>query len=60
MVIVALVILIKSFFFLRIFKKLSALVSMLQQVFIDLIPFFLFFTIILVVLGLILGVIDWG
>jgi hypothetical protein len=60
MVIVALVLLIKSFFFLRIFKELSALVSMLQQVFIDLIPFFCFYTILLLILGLILGVIDWG
>jgi hypothetical protein len=60
MVAVALFMLIKTFFFLRLFTSLSFLVSMLRQVSIDLVPFFLFYMLLLLTFALILGVIDWG
>lgn len=60
MILVTLSIIIKSFFFLRIFSSLSFLVSMFQQVINDLKPFLGLFAIILFLLSLILGIIDWG
>jgi hypothetical protein len=55
-----LIILFKTFYFLRIFKSLSFLYSMLKQVFRDLVPFLTFFGIMCIVFGMLLSVLDWG
>lgn len=60
MVITALLVLIKTLFYMKTMKELSFLVTMLQQVLIDLIPFFIFYILLLVSYGLMIGVIDWG
>lgn len=60
MMIVALIMLIKLFFFLRIIDSVSGLVSMLQQVPIDLGPFLLFYAIILLKIACLLSIIDWS
>jgi hypothetical protein len=52
--------LVKTFFFLRIFQSLSFLVSMLSQVFLDLRPFFFFYGVLIVLFGVILAIIDFG
>lgn len=60
MMILALVILAKTFFFLRVFDSLSFLVSMLMQVFYDLRSFATFYILILVMFACMLSIIDWG
>lgn len=60
MLLVCLVLMLKTFFYLRIFKQVSFLVSMLKQVMIDIIPFMTFFAIILFMFSLLVSVIDWG
>ena len=60
MITVTLIHLLKSFFFLRIFKSLSFLVSMLKQVFYDLQAFLLFYFILMFMFGIIFSIIDWG
>lgn len=60
MFIVALIMLIKTFFFLRIVNSLSKLVSMLQTVVSSLGPFFLFYFILLLMCGCLLSIIDWA
>lgn len=58
MVFVTLLMLIKTFFFLRIFQSLSFLVTMLKQVFMDLRVFILFYIILLFKFALLLAIID--
>jgi len=60
MMIVAIILLCKTFFFLRVFDSLSFLVSMLLQVFYDLKSFFVFYVLILVMFACLLCIIDWG
>lgn len=60
MLLVCLVLMLKTFFFLRIFKQVSFLVSMLKQVMIDIMPFMSFFAIILFMFSLLVSVYDWG
>lgn len=58
--VVAIIMLIKTFFYLRIIDSLSFLVSMLMQVFIDLGPFMLFYFILLMINACLLSIINWG
>ena len=60
MLMVTLLMLIKTFFFLRIFKELSFLVTMIKQVMIDLKVFMLFFFILLLMFAIGLSVLDYG
>ena len=60
MLLVALMMLIKTFFYLRIFKELSFLVSMLKQVFYDLKVFLSFYCILIFMFALILAILDLG
>jgi len=60
MLIVTLLLLIKTFFFLRIFKELSFLVTMIKQVFFDLRVFLLFFLILLFMFAIVFSVLDLG
>jgi hypothetical protein len=60
MVSVTFIMLIKTFFYLRVFDSMSFLVSMLKQVFLDLRPFMAFLLILYWILALILSAIDWG
>jgi hypothetical protein len=60
MLIVATLMLIKTFFYLRIFKELSFLVSMIMQVFSDLKVFFLFYFVLIFLFSLMFSVIDIG
>ena len=56
-IILAFLLLIKTFFFMRLFKSMAHLVSMMQQVFVDLQAFLYFFFILLWITSLILSVI---
>ena len=60
MIIATIMLMIKLFFFLRISKNLTKLVIMILNVVIDLKMFLLFYTILLVMLSLILGVLGFG
>jgi hypothetical protein len=60
MVLVSTIMLLKTFFYLRIFISMSFLVSMLKQVFLDLRPFLTMLVIIYLMFSLIFGVLDWG
>lgn len=60
MMMVTLIMLIKTFFYLRIFKELSFLVSMIKQVFLDLRAFGLFYGILIYMFSLMLGILDWS
>lgn len=60
MIVTTLIMLVKTFFYLRIFKSLSFLVSMLSQVFLDLRPFFFFYSILIILFGVILAILDYG
>jgi len=60
MIIVTMIMLIKSFFFLCIFKSLSFLVSMLKQVFFDIKAFLLFYFLLIYMFAICLSIIDWG
>ena len=60
MLIYTMIMMLKTFFYLRIFKSLSFLVSMLGQVMHDLKPFMTFFLIIVWMLGLVFALTDWG
>jgi len=51
---------VKTFFFLRIFKGISYLVTMIFQVFQDLMPFLLFYTILIVFMALYFGILGLG
>lgn len=51
---------VKTFFFMRIFKDLSYLVTMIFQVFIDLMPFLLFYLILIVFFSLYFGILGLG
>ena len=50
--------LIKTFFFLRIFEDLSFLVTMVKQVFFDLKVFLFFFAILLFMFAIVMSVLD--
>jgi len=52
--------LVKTFFYLRIFKDLSFLVTMLKQVFFDLRVFMVFFFLILYMFAIVMSVLDIG
>jgi len=52
--------LVKTFFFLRIFKDLSFLVTMVKQVFLDLRVFMLFFSILLLMFAIMFSILDIG
>jgi len=58
MIVVILLCLMKLFFFLRIFMKLSYIVTMIMQVMKDLRTFFIFFTILIVMFSLVFDVIT--
>lgn len=58
MIAVTLMMLIKSFFFLRIFQSLSFLVTMLKQCMIDLKVFMLFYVILIFMFAIILSILD--
>jgi len=58
MLISTILLLIKTFFFLRIFEDLSFLVTMVKQVFLDLRVFLLFFAILLLMFGIVFSVLD--
>jgi len=58
MIIVALLLLVKTFFFLRIFKELSFLVTMIKQVISDLRVFMLFFVILLFMFAMVFSILD--
>ena len=60
MLIVTTLMLIKTFFYLRIFKELSFLVSMIMQVFFDLRVFFLFYFVLIFLFSLMFSIIDFG
>ena len=60
MILVALMLMIKSFFFLRIFKELSFLVTMLKQVFLDLRVFMLFYGLLIFMFAIVLSILDLG
>ena len=60
MIIVVILALIKTFFFLRIFESLSPIVTMLQNVIYDLRIFLLFYTILLVLFSLLFGILGMG
>lgn len=60
MVILLLQQLIKSFFFMRIFDKLSYIVTMIYKVMKDLMVFMLFFFMLMVIFGMIFAVIGIG
>ena len=60
MITVALLMMIKSFFFLRIFKELSFLVTMLKQVFLDLRVFMLFYALLIFMFAIVLSILDLG
>jgi len=60
LVITASTAIIKTFFFMRIFKELSYLVTMIFQVFIDLTPFLLFYLILIVFFSLYFGILGLG
>jgi len=60
MLIATVFLLIKTFFFLRIFKDLSFLVTMVKQVFFDLRVFMLFFFILLYMFAIIFSILDLG
>lgn len=60
MLVVALIMLIKNFFFLRISKELSALVTMLLQVFYDVKNFLFFYGILIILTALALSILDIG
>jgi len=51
---------IKTFFFLRIFKGISYLVTMIFQVFTDLMPFMLFYFILIIFFSLYFGILGLG
>ena len=58
MLVVTLLLLIKTFFFLRIFEELSFLVTMVKQVFFDLNVFMFFFLILIVMFAVVLSILD--
>ena len=60
MVFIIMLLLVKTFFFLRIFASLTPLVVMLSNVFGDLRPFMLFYTILIVMLGQLYAVLGLG
>ena len=60
LVVVTLLMLVKTFFFLRIFKELSYLVIMIRQVFQDLQAFMLFYVILVWILSLIFQILELG
>jgi len=60
MVLVILVAMLKTFFFLRIVDSLSPIVTMLQQVTVDLQPFIMFFIILIVGFSILLDVLSIG
>lgn len=60
MMLVAILLLFKLFFFLRIVNSMSFLVSMLMKVFYDLRPFITLQLILLIAFSTIVGVADWG
>jgi len=51
---------VKTFFFMRIFKGISYLVTMIFQVFLDLMPFLLFYLILIVFFSLYFGILGLG
>jgi hypothetical protein len=60
MLISTMLLLVKTFFFLRIFKDLSFLVTMVKQVFLDLRVFMLFFSILLLMFAIMFSILDIG
>lgn len=60
MILVILIMIFKTFFYLRIFSELSFLVAMLRQVTYDLKDFLMFYTLLCVMFGGLLGIIDLG
>lgn len=60
MSVIILLLVVKTFFFLRIFGTLTPLVVMLTNVFGDLRPFMLFYTILIIMLGQLYAVIGLG
>lgn len=60
MVLVAISLMMKTFFYLRVLNSMSFLVSMLKQVFLDLRPFLLFLILLITGFTSILSIIDWG
>lgn len=59
MILHCLIMLGKTFFFLRIFESLSFLVSMINSVITDLIPFIFIYSLLLLMFAICLGIIDW-
>lgn len=60
MLLVGTLMMIKTFFFLRIFDSMSFLVSMIKQVTLDLRPFLGFVFLIILFFSQLFGIIDWG
>lgn len=60
MVLTAITMMMKTFYFLRLLNSMSFLVSMLQQVIVSLKPFLVLLVIFYIGFAVILGVIDWG
>ena len=60
MMVVALIMLIKNFFFLRMRKQLSALVTMLTEVIHDVQAFMFFYAILILLTTVILSILDIG
>lgn len=58
MIIVTMLLLIKTFFFLRIFKSLSFLVTMVKQVIYDLKVFMLFFILLIFMFAIVMSILD--
>lgn len=60
MIIVVVMILFKTFFFLRVFEQISYIVTMIRTVFVDLMPFLFFFAILTLLFSLMIGILGIG
>lgn len=60
MIVVVVMILFKTFFFLRVFVQISYIVTMIRNVVIDLLPFLTFFSILTILLSLMIGILGIG
>lgn len=60
MIVLTILLLIKTFFYLRIFKSLTQLVIMIETVIKDLTTFMIFFALILVSFSIILSILGFG
>ena len=60
LIMLTMLMLIKSFFFMRLFRSMAHLVSMMRRVFLDLQAFMLFFFVLLWIMSLILNVLEMG